>query len=178
MQLRKTKSFSASNLFPKTRSPNLMLVRQAPVHSHLSSSRIRNVQSLDDEGLNNLHTPRISIDDTDSNDSSQPPPYRWHDVKKKIIIMAICLILGPIWNITEDQTDMFSVQKVTKGWKILETCWAIIKMYFFSRDNSHSPHDVSCANSKSNLQIACNSREDGGSFSFSDLDPVQEDSED
>ena len=36
--------------------------------------------------------------------------------------------------------------------------------------------DVSCTNSKSNLQI-CNSREDGGSFSFSDLDPVQEDLE-
>ena len=30
--------------------------------------------------------------------------------------------------------------------------------------------------SKSNLQI-CTSKEDGGSFSFSDLDPVQEDTE-
>ena len=37
--------------------------------------------------------------------------------------------------------------------------------------------DISSHNSKSNLQI-CNSREEGGSFSFSDLDPVQEDIED
>ena len=74
IELRKTKSFSASNLFNKqnTRgSSNLVLVRQAQVNHHqLSSSRVKNFHSLDDEGHNTLHTPRISIDDTDSNSSS------------------------------------------------------------------------------------------------------------
>lgn len=45
----------------------------------------------------------------------------------------------------------------------------------FSKE--HSQQDISSHNSKTNLQI-CNSKDDGGSFSFSDLDPVQEDIED
>ena len=43
----------------------------------------------------------------------------------------------------------------------------------YSIDSDTSKQDMA---SKSNLQI-CQFKEDGGSFSFSDLDPVQEDSE-
>ena len=77
---------SASNLFPKSecRAPGLVLVRQAPVHS--SSSKIKHFYSFEvsfikasrylftylspylQEDVHTLaQTPRISIDDTDSN---------------------------------------------------------------------------------------------------------------
>ena len=45
-----------------------------------------------------------------------------------------------------------------------------------SMDSDHSRPASQPDVSKSNLQI-CTSKEEGGSFSFSDLDPVQEDTE-
>ena len=49
----------------------------------------------------------------------------------------------------------------------------------FIMTNEGMKEEINCSirNSKTNLQI-CNSKDDGGSFSFSDLDPVQEDIED
>jgi len=124
-----TKSFSASNLFHKTRAPNLILLRQAPVNSN---SKIKHFYSFEDEFQNFNQTPRISIDDTGSN-SSLPLPHNRPYLKY----------------------HRRSHNRVS------------------SMDSDPSRPASQPDVSRSNLQI-CTSREDGGSFSFSDLDPVQE----
>jgi len=140
-----TKSLSASNIFhkpsPRSRSPNLILLRQSAIHS---SSKIKHFYSFEDDFHGSLHivqTPRISIDDTDSNSSLPLPVYHRPYLK---------------YHKRSNGNTAFSAES--------------------DPSKDHSQQDVSCTNSKSNLQI-CNSREDGGSFSFSDLDPVQEDME-
>ena len=83
-------------------------------------------------------TPRISIDETESNSSqaSFHRPYLRYQTKSKVV---------PGLSIDSDTSKQVS-------------------------------QDIFSQNSRSNLQI-CQFREDGGSFSFSDLDPVKEDLE-
>jgi len=127
-----TKSYSASNLFHKTRAPNLILLRQTPVNSN---SKVKHFYSFEDESHNFNQTPRISIDDTGSNTSLPLPHSR------------------PYLKYHRRSNNRVS-----------------------SMDSDHSRPASQPDVSKSNLQI-CTSKEEGGSFSFSDLDPVQEDTE-
>lgn len=131
------RSFSASNLFSKSRSPNLFLLRNNP---QFTLAKMHQFCSFEDDFHSSSHmlpTPRISVDDTDSSSSlaGHRPYLKYHRRSN-----------GPMISLESDPSKELS-------------------------------QDISSHNSKTNLQI-CNSREDGGSFSFSDLDPVQEDIED
>jgi len=131
--------FSASNLFSKSRSPNLFLLRNNP---QFTLARMQQFCSFEEDfhySSHMINTPRISVDDTDSSCSLAAPhrPYLKYHRRSN----------GPMISVDSEPSK------------------------------EHSQQDISSHNSKTNLQI-CNSKDDGGSFSFSDLDPVQEDIED
>merc|ERR1711953_581273 len=133
------RSFSASNLFSKSRSPNLFLLRNNP---QFTLARMQQFCSFEEDfhySSHMINTPRISVDDTDSSCSLAAPhrPYLKYHRRSN----------GPMISVDSEPSK------------------------------EHSQQDISSHNSKTNLQI-CNSKEEGGSFSFSDLDPVQEDIED
>ena len=135
------KSLSASNIFTRSRAPKLIQLRRP----HNSDPKDPTNFSIDDDSSSKncsfectRLTPRISIEETDSQ-SSQPSfyrPYLRYQTRDQVI---------PVLSIDSDTSKQVS-------------------------------QDIFSQNSRSNLQI-CQFREDGGSFSFSDLDPVKEDLE-
>ena len=135
------KSLSASNIFTRSRAPKLFHLRRP----HNSDPKNPTNFSIDDDCPSKncsfectRLTPRISIEETDSQ-SSQPSfyrPYLRYQTRDQVI---------PVLSIDSDTSKQVS-------------------------------QDIFSQNSRSNLQI-CQFREDGGSFSFSDLDPVKEDLE-
>ena len=135
------KSLSASNIFTRSRAPKLFHLRRP----HNSDPKNPTNFSIEDDCPSKncsfectRLTPRISIEETDSQ-SSQPSfyrPYLRYQTRDQVI---------PVLSIDSDTSKQVS-------------------------------QDIFSQNSRSNLQI-CQFREDGGSFSFSDLDPVKEDLE-
>ena len=137
---RPRKSLSACTLLRKSRTPKLCELRK-PQYSAPETQRCSSFEKISNQNCSfefQRITPRISIDDTDSQTSV--PSFHRHYLKYQ----TKCQV-GPVHSIDSDTSKQIS-------------------------------EDMASQNSKYNLQIS-QFREDGGSFSFSELDPVQEDLE-